>query len=164
MASDLVSAFGQFESGQASEQAYEFNAKIAEQNAAQTRLASAQEERMSRIQARKEIGSMRAAYGASGVTMEGSPMEVLAESVAMAELDALNIRHAGEMRARGYQMEAASSRFSGASARTAARIGAVSSLMKGAEKLYNPTASLTSMFKGGKTWSGSGGPTSGGIA
>lgn len=134
MASDLLKAFGQFETAKAQEEAYQFNADMAERNAAQTRLAAAQEERLSRIQARKQIGSMKSAYGASGVNLEGSPVDVLAESIAMAELDALNIRYGGEMKARGLEFDAASSRYAGAQARISGRIGAAASLMEAGQK------------------------------
>lgn len=49
------------------------------------------EARKQRLIARKTFGSIRAAYGASGVTMEGSPSDVLAENVAEAAYDAQQI-------------------------------------------------------------------------
>ena len=136
MASDVIQSIGQFESGEAQKQAYDFNANIAEQNARQSELIGAQEERHQRIMGRKALGQMRSAYGASGVTMEGSPMEVLAESAANAELDALNVAYARKSQAVNFRNEARAGRFAGSQAQIAGRIGAAASLMSGAEKAY----------------------------
>ena len=45
-------------------------------------------------------------YAASGVSMEGSALDVLEFSAANAELDALTIRYESEMEARSYRKEA----------------------------------------------------------
>lgn len=56
--------------------------------------------------ARRTRGAMRAAYGAAGVTVEGSPLDVLAESAAAAELDKLTTQYQGELTAKGFQADA----------------------------------------------------------
>lgn len=124
-----VSAYGQLYQGEASAAAAEFNAQIAEQNAIDSIARAKEEERRHRVMARKQIGDMRASFGASGVAMEGSPLEVMQESAANAELDALSIRHEGEARATAFRNEARLARFGGQTARTAGQIGAVSSLL-----------------------------------
>lgn len=125
----LVQAYGQVQAGEAAQRAYEFNANQAEQNAAQAQLIAAQDERQTRILGRKALGSMRAAYGASGVTLEGSPMDVLAESAAQAELDALNIKFSGETKATNLRNQAKILRYQGGQAKSAGYLSASATLL-----------------------------------
>ncbi len=48
---------------------------------------------------RQTISTFRAGVGARGVTLKGSPLVVMAESIRQAELNALNIRRRGALRA-----------------------------------------------------------------
>ncbi len=45
---------------------------------------------------RRLKATQRASYAKSGVTMEGSPLEVLADTQAQADLDEMIIRHGGK--------------------------------------------------------------------
>lgn len=132
-----IGAYGQLKESEAQARASEYNANVAEMNAEQAILISAQDERRQRIIARKELGSIRAAYGASGVSMEGSPMDVLAESTANAELDALNIRYAGQAKAAGLRDEASYERFRAKETRAAGVLGAAASLLSGGARAYS---------------------------
>lgn len=124
----LVQAHGIQREGEAQAQASEFNARTAEQNATQTVLQAAQEERRIRTLGRKEIGSIEASYGASGV-VGGSSIDVLAESLANLELDALNVKYGGETAARNYRNQATYERYRGKEARASAQIGAAATLL-----------------------------------
>lgn len=128
-AGGMISAYGQMKSGDTAESAYNFNANVAEQNARQAELISAQEERQTRIIGKKAIGEMVTGYGASGISMEGSAMDVLAESVAQVELDALNKRYEGKSKAINFRNEATISRYQGSQAKAAAYYGAAATLM-----------------------------------
>jgi hypothetical protein len=77
--------------------------KAADQAADQAKQAARENARRQSIEARKRIGLMRANYGASGVTIEGSPLDVLEESAANAELDKLTILHGGSVEAGRYR-------------------------------------------------------------
>jgi hypothetical protein len=125
-----IGAVAAVRQGQAAKAAGEFNAKMADRNreiaGSQTAAASAAQRRL----AQKQLGSMRAGYGASGVTMEGSPLDVLEESVAEAELENQNIHYQGILKQQGYQADASLERASGANA---ARVG----YMKGASRLLS---------------------------
>lgn len=149
----LMQAQGQIQAGDAAGDAYDFNANVSDQNAEQAIKLSAQDERRQRIHGRKAVGEMRASYGASGVTAEGSPSDVLAESMASAELDALNIRYAGESRAANFRNEATIARFNSSNARSGARMGAAATIIGSA---INTGAQYMTMFGG----SGGGGSTS----
>lgn len=129
VAGGILQAYGQYQEGIAGRQAGEYNAQMAEQNATLSIQQAAEEERKLRVQNRKQIGDMRASYAASGVMFEGSPLDVLEENAATAELDALQIRHGGQVKAIGYRNDAIMSRFAGDNAYRAGRIGAAATLL-----------------------------------
>lgn len=77
--------------------------KAANDAADQAKQAARENARRQSIEARKRIGLMRANYGASGVAIEGSALDVLEESAANAELDRLTILHGGTLDANRYK-------------------------------------------------------------
>jgi hypothetical protein len=74
------------------QQAGDYNARAAEIETAVT------EERLRRDQ-RRQLSRLRASIAGRGVTVEGSPLEILADSAAEAEEDALLVRYMGTIRA-----------------------------------------------------------------
>lgn len=78
-----LSAYGSIYSGKAQSQAAEHNAKVA-------KLQGSIESQRIRKNARIQQASARATISKSGVTSSGTPMTVLAESAANAEIDAIN--------------------------------------------------------------------------
>lgn len=107
----------------------EANAQIAEYNAQLERRRGLAEEERRRRESAVRIGALKAAVGKSGVTMEGTPLLILAQSAAEAEVDALNARWSAnqsaqldEMRARNY--------------RTAGKINMGTSLLKTAGSFF----------------------------
>ena len=101
--STLFSAMGAAKAGQAQVQAAEYNASVS------TMEANAEEARRRR-ESNKTMGKMRAGRAKSGVTAEGSPLMVMAESAEMAELDALNARWSGQTQSDVYKRQASSTR------------------------------------------------------
>lgn len=100
------SVVGNIKQGQAAAQAAGFNQTQQEKNARITLAQGAENERTFRIQARKQLGSARAAYGASGMDANsGSAQDVLASSASEAEHDALKIRYGAELKAEGYRAQ-----------------------------------------------------------
>jgi hypothetical protein len=129
----LLGAAGSIQQGQAEYAAADYNAKMAEENARQSRIQSAEEARRQKISSAKQIGDIRASYGASGiVSSEGSALDILQESSAAAALDYLTIKHQGEVKAAAYQQEANVSRMRGNAARTGSYFKAASSLLSAA--------------------------------
>lgn len=116
-------------------QAAEFNADVAGQNAILARQQAAEEERRVRIQSRKSLGEARAGYGASGVTLEGSPLDVLEESAANAELDALTVRHQGRVKEASFRSQESLYRAQAKSARVGGYLSAASALLSGGGKI-----------------------------
>lgn len=133
-ASGALSAAGAIYEGQAAYKAGQFNAGVLRLKASQIRKQAAYEEQQSLVNARKIVGDMKANYGASGITQEGSPLDMMEESVKNANMDAMNIRYKGEMEARNSEFQAKLAEFQGKSARTASYFQAASSLIGGGTK------------------------------
>lgn len=133
----VASAAGAVTSGIAQSNAAKYNAKLADQNAQVARDQAAAEARLQREKSEKILGATRAAYGASGVTLEGSPLDLLEESAANAELDNLNIRYKGTLQSRGYMNEASLYRAQARNARTSGIIEGISSIGRGIGNSYD---------------------------
>lgn len=131
MAGESIMALGAINEGKSAEIAGEYNAKTAEQNAQYSLLQSAEEENRARMASKKVIGDMRANFGASGIT-GGSALDVLSESSANAELDALTIRHEGKVKYASYMNDAAMSRVAGKNAKMNSYLKAAGYLASGA--------------------------------
>ena len=87
-----IMAVGQIQQGRAEKKAADFNALVSEER-------GKQQERLIRRNTKRQLGKIRASVAKSGVRMEGSPLEVLAESAANAEVDALNARYNARIQA-----------------------------------------------------------------
>lgn len=131
----VFSAIGAMQQGKAASAAANYNASISERNAQIETMQASEDAERSRRASRRRIGAMRAAYGASGVTMEGSPLDVLEDSFAEGELDALTIQYQGRMAAENHRGEAVLSRMQGKAAKKAGFIRAGTSLLTGATKV-----------------------------
>ena len=112
-ASSLISASGSLQEGQASVD------------------KAAYDEEMHRERVRKLISSQRAAYGASGVDIEGSPLLLLEDTAAQGEMDALAIRYGGEVEASQKRSQAELYELQGKNAKKASYYKAGSSLLSG---------------------------------
>ncbi len=136
-AGGVMGAAGSLYEGRAAQEAAAFNIKVAKRNAYLVRKAAEEDARSTLITGRKVVGEMLANYGSSGIkTDEGSPLEIMQESVRAAEKDALNIRYQGELQARSYLDDAKMERFKGNVAETASYIRASSSLVSGGAEAY----------------------------
>ncbi len=115
---------GALSSANAERKAQNFNAAVAERNATVARSSAAADAATQDREARRRIGAARAAYGAAGVQLEGSPLDVVEDSAAQAELDKMNILYKGELQAIGQTDTASLSRSRASSATTAGIFGA----------------------------------------
>lgn len=131
-ASAVVGTVGAISTGISQNQAAKYNAQVAQNNAdAATQAANFETEAERRRQMRL-FGAQRAAYGKAGVTMEGTPLDVVGDTAAEGELDALAILYQGQLGYNRGQSEASLQRYAGRSALTSGYIGAGSSILKGA--------------------------------
>ena len=127
-----TTAYGQYEQGKAQKKWGSYNAALAERDAETARKNAEYEAGVQRKETQKLLSRQRALYGKSGVTLEGSPLLLMAETAAEGELDALMIERGGRTRAQGYRSEATLSRMKGSAAKRAGYYGAGSTLLTGA--------------------------------
>lgn len=136
VAGTAVSAVGQLASASAAKNASNFNAQVASNNAIAARqTAAANAARESRL-SRKRLGALRANIGASGITLAGTPLDLLEDSAAEEELNRLSIIQGGETQARGFENTASLDRAAASNAQTAGFFGAGSELLLGGSKLF----------------------------
>lgn len=128
----LISAVGAMSAAKANAQAANYNATIASQNAQVSLDQASAQVAIQQKQARQVEGSLIASVGASGVTMEGSPTDVLQMSVTNAALDAETIKYEGRLKATGYANQAELDRIAAKTATQQGYLTAASSLLTGA--------------------------------
>lgn len=112
-----------------------YNSENAINNANTTTEQGAEAARRSLVNSRKTMGQETAAYGASGVTGNGSAAWVLRNSAAQGELNALTITNAAAIKAQAFTNEANLDIYRAGNDKTSGYIGAASSLLKGASSL-----------------------------
>ncbi|MBS4046572.1 MAG: hypothetical protein KG075_09550 [Alphaproteobacteria bacterium] len=120
MAATAMKAIGTANQLRGEARASKQNAELADQQALISRQQADADAVLQQRRARKVIGNMRANYGASGLTMEGSPLDVLEESVSNAEMDRQTILYRGNLRAMGFENTAAQYRARAKNMRNAA--------------------------------------------
>ncbi|MDJ0513016.1 MAG: hypothetical protein QNJ62_06200 [Methyloceanibacter sp.] len=91
--------------------------------------------------ARRLLGLQRASYLAAGVSLEGSPGEIIEETAEDTQLDIEAIRFGAERNARNFEQRAEQSRAQASQARTAGYIGAISPIVN-----FGTRASLRRAF------------------
>lgn len=129
MASTAISAFGQIQGGNSKGAMADYNAQVANQNAAQVTQQANKNAQISLVNSSKVIGQGQASYGAAGVTSTGSAMDVLQQSARNAQLDALNIQYGGAVKAQSYDNEAALDQYRGNNDRLSGYLSATGSLL-----------------------------------
>jgi hypothetical protein len=103
IAAGAVSAVGAAVGAIGQSNADKYNSQVAAQNAVVAQQQAQAAAKVQRENAIRAIGATVVAYGASGVRMEGTPLDVLADSASNAERDRQNILYQGQIRAAGYQ-------------------------------------------------------------
>jgi hypothetical protein len=130
-----LTAYGQLKKGQDEATISTMDANMNEENARIALQNTGLNEMRQRVIGAKAIGNERAAFGASGVSSTaGSALDVMMDSAANNARDALNIKHAGEMKALGYQNEAGLYRARAGMAQSEAELSAASTLLGGFTK------------------------------
>lgn len=154
LVSGAISAVGAIQAGNAQAAAAQRDAAIAERNqkiadqdriqAIRTAEINAEDKRRAN---KRQLASMRAAYGTSGFELAGSPVEVLADASVDMALDERRVAYEGQVRNREgalqmlyLQEDAAQSRASASNYKRAGYMNAATSLMSSA-------SSATSMYK-----------------
>jgi hypothetical protein len=134
--SAIVSATMAAKQGEAQQEASEFNAKVAEQNAKASQDKADYDEQMQRQKARLLMGSQIAAYSASGGDVsEGTPLDVIARQALDSEREAIAIKYSGAVAKSQALSEATGQRISGQNYKAAGQAQAVGSILKGASSM-----------------------------
>jgi hypothetical protein len=121
--SSLVSAIGQLQAGANAQQAANFNAQVAFNNAHAARLAALEDGKRQKRLGLKRQGARRA--------IDPDKLDLLEDSALEEELAVQSIIHAGEIQAVGFESTARLEIAKGKSARSAATFGAFSSVLMG---------------------------------
>lgn len=159
IAGGVVGGVSSYQQGKAQQAQYDYqakvneeNAKIAQENAKVQRQQGIEEARLQRIKAASTIGSQKTAMAANGVDVtQGTAVDVIADTAAIGELDALQTQYNYEMKARGYEAQAGNFQnqanldvISGKNAYTAGKVGAVQHGLAGLQQ----TADVASQWFG----------------
>ena len=127
-----VTAYAAHAQGQAQEEAADFNAKVAKNNAIAAEQAAAIEAEQKREHYRRLMGTQRARQGASGVEISsGSPLLVQLDQAEQAALALSTTQYGGGVRAQGFNAEAELEGFSGSQAARAGTLTAGASILTG---------------------------------
>lgn len=137
-----ISVGGSIAQGQQAQQMAEMQARAIEQQSEADAQASAFEQARERKKQELLQANARAQVGASGVSLAGSPTEVLAANAREGELDIAAIRYGSQLRRNSLGTQAAISRFSGKQAKQASYINAGSNLISGISNLYDPNKAV----------------------
>lgn len=144
--SGVVGAVGAKNQADAAAAASEYNAKVDERNRTIVLNQTSVEQDDKRRENRRNLASIRAAYGASGFEMAGSPLDLLEDTALEQELDVQRIGYDGQLKAIGLTESANRSRTEGANAKKAGKIGAATALIGGVTQAAQMYGSAT---KGG---------------
>lgn len=135
-ASAALSAAGAIQQGEASRKAADYQAALAGNEAIAVRQQADADERRQRESALRRLAAQRTRAAKGGVlTEEGSPLFVNASAGEQAEIEALEIRHAGERRATDLRSQAALRRFRGEADERAGTVRAGVSLLDGVSRV-----------------------------
>ena len=129
--STIMSSLSQIQAGKQAEEVGKINAAtLMEEGRAKRESAKYETLQLSK-QRQQTIGSQIAGYGASGISMEGSPLEVMAETARNYERDIINMGYAGDVNATQLSNQAMISEWAGKQKKKAAWWGAGSELLTG---------------------------------
>ncbi len=153
LAGGVTSAIGTYGAGKAQADAYSTNADIARIEGKQAMDETHEQERLSREKSARLMSKQRAFYGASGVDIaSGSPLDVMADQAYQSEMDALNIRHMGELAKWKAGFQANQYDWMGKQANRAGKIAAFSTLMSTAGNTWLNSRKMKQPLKGEDDW------------
>lgn len=130
-----IQAIGAIESGKAAGRAADFNRSITLENAKIFEQQTQADVISLRKQQYKQMGAIRAAVGASGVTMDGSVLDVLEDSVMEATLDIQRLEYSGQIKQRELRNDARFFQMQGDAAKTSSYYSAASDLLMGGGRM-----------------------------
>jgi hypothetical protein len=137
-ASFLMTGYSQYQQGQYQKDLGNYNAKVDEIKATQALEAGVAAEDAHRAKVRQMIGQQRAGMGASGVEVDsGTFGDILADSAAQGEMDAVAHRTNAMREAWGYRESAKQSAAEGKWAGRSGAMNSLGTLLSGSLQTYN---------------------------
>lgn len=109
----IASVGGQVIGAISSKNQADYEADVANTNAKISRQQAAAEAARTRRDTQRRLSASRTAIAASGVTLEGSPLDLLQDQAMIGHEDAALQEYGGEARAAGFRGEAAAARSRG---------------------------------------------------
>lgn len=108
-----------------------YNATVAERNAVLAKQNAEVQEDEARLEARRNLGTAMARAAAGGGSIDGSVVDALASQAMFDELNALTVRHRGELEALGFTNTAKLDRANAKNAKTQGKINMASAILSG---------------------------------
>lgn len=113
IAGTATSAYGNYQQGKITREANEYqaqidnnNAQIAQRNASYERQQGIEDARKIRIQSMQKMSAQKSAMASNGIDIyQGTPVDLLADTASMGELDALTSMYNSERRAMNYEQQ-----------------------------------------------------------
>jgi hypothetical protein len=137
MAGAGIKAYGQYRQGKEEQNMAEYNAAVERENAKYAVESAAYEENRRRDEINRMKSKMAAVIGASGTTMEGSPLELMIETEFQGRLDIAAIRRTGSIQAARHRSQAELDIYYGKVAKRQWYYRAGSSLLMGGGQAYS---------------------------
>lgn len=151
------------EAGRFNALAYENAALAADRNKHIARDKATLEAKDQRVKNRAVQGQIRAAYGASGLAIDGSPLDVLEATAVEQELDVDKILYRGDIEALGeddralsFRTQAMLARMGASNAQTAGSYASATALLSGVSGALKAGAGAIGGFAGSGGYPGSG--------
>ncbi len=120
-----VSAVGTIASAQAQASSYKMQAAYADRQAQMSQQKGAYDAAQLARQNTRQLAGMRADYLNSGIALEGSALDVLADSATQASLDEQAIKYGAQVQSDNYRFQASLARSNARSATTGGYLGAL---------------------------------------
>lgn len=131
IAGTAVNAYTSIQAGKEAEFSGEVDANLNEQAAVIEEQQGEAEAQAIRDRSRRLMGSQRASFLKSGLTLDGTASDVIYDSALEGELEALNARYRSKIGAMFSRKEAAMSRYSGKAQKRAYYAGAAGTVLSG---------------------------------
>lgn len=125
----LMSGLGSMMSAQGQAQSMEAQAAANERQAQIERQTAEYEGMREREKGLRVAGKQRTAYLSAGVSLEGSPTDIIIDSARENELDVAAIKYGGRVKAENYETQAAILRVNASNTRTAGAVGALAPII-----------------------------------
>lgn len=136
-------AFSQYQAGQSAKDAANYNANLLKQQSFAAQQQGLAEMELRRRRGERVISQQEAAFAKSGVLATGSPLEVIGETAANVELDALNAAYEGYLNARGLRQRSKMAQYEGRLAAYQGKMEAVGTLLSTAVNAAGSYAALS---------------------